>query len=152
MGSVLDSLVADAPATLFVAKRMLELRDSGGVAERVIRLACRRLPASEREARAAEWAAELPAILADPDRNRVRRLLATTAFTADLFRGAWRLAPPVKAKKAPAVAADPHPPVASTRVIIENVTVRFVPREPRRGRWPWRQVRRNAEGNRDQPR
>ncbi len=69
-------------------------RCSASVAEGVIRLACRRLPASERELRAAEWAAELPAVLSDPDRgSRFRRLLGAVSYTADLFRGVRRIAP-----------------------------------------------------------
>lgn len=69
-------------------------RCSASVAERVIRLACRHLPEGERELRVAEWAAELPAVLSDPDRScRLHRLLRAVSYTVDLFRGVRRIAP-----------------------------------------------------------
>lgn len=42
-------------------------RRPGRVADRLIRASCRRLPSDLREDRYREWAAELPAILHDPD-------------------------------------------------------------------------------------
>jgi hypothetical protein len=64
-----------------------ERRLTGGgvrlLAECLIRLACRSLPADIRDDRYREWTAELPAILGDPDiRPRIRRDLAAVRFAA----------------------------------------------------------------------
>ncbi|KJE25416.1 hypothetical protein FF36_00029 [Frankia torreyi] len=59
-----------------------------GLAERMIRLACRRLPEDARDERYREWTAELPAILHDPDiRSASRRALRVLLFAADQHRG-----------------------------------------------------------------
>jgi hypothetical protein len=53
-----------------------------------VRLACRRLPQDIREERYREWAAELPAILHDPQiRPAPRRAVRTLGYAADIFRG-----------------------------------------------------------------
>ncbi len=59
-----------------------------GLAERMIRFACRRLPEADRDERYREWTAELPAILNDPDiRPAPRRALRVLLFAADQHRG-----------------------------------------------------------------
>lgn len=64
------------------------------VGEYLIRRACRRLPEGLREERFEEWAAELSAILDDPEiRWPVRRRLRGLAFAADQARGVGRMRP-----------------------------------------------------------
>jgi hypothetical protein len=59
-----------------------------GLAERMIRLACLRLPEADRDERYREWIAELPAILYDSDvRPAPRRALRALLFAADQHRG-----------------------------------------------------------------
>jgi hypothetical protein len=56
--------------------------------EYLVRLACRRLPPGTREERYREWAAELPAILHDPQtRPALRRAVRMLGYAADMFRG-----------------------------------------------------------------
>jgi hypothetical protein len=60
--------------------------------ERLIAKACRRLPANERDERYAEWTAELPAILDDPDiRFAWHRTVRMLRYSADI---AWRFSRP----------------------------------------------------------
>jgi hypothetical protein len=69
--------------------------------EYLVRRACQRLPKDVREERYREWAAELPAILHDPQtRLAPRRAVRMLGYAADTFRGttltnlrAWRQAP-----------------------------------------------------------
>ncbi len=65
------------------------------LAERLIRRACRRLPGEAGEAgdeRYREWAAELPAILADPDiGSGVRRSARALSYAAGILRCSRRL-------------------------------------------------------------
>ena len=57
------------------------------IAERLIRAACRRLPADVRAEHCREWAAELPAILDDQSvRPRLRRALRALSFCAGISR------------------------------------------------------------------
>jgi hypothetical protein len=62
------------------------------VAERLIRAACRRLPADVRAERCREWAAELPAILDDQSvRPSFLRALRALSFCAGISRTTRRL-------------------------------------------------------------
>jgi hypothetical protein len=57
--------------------------------EHLVRLACQRLPRDIREERYREWAAELPAILHDPQiRPAPRRAVRMLGYAADTLRGA----------------------------------------------------------------
>jgi hypothetical protein len=57
--------------------------------EYLVRLACQRLPQDIREERYREWAAELPAILHDPQvRPALRRAVRMLGYAADTVRGA----------------------------------------------------------------
>ena len=68
------------------------------VAERLIRSACRRLPADARAERFREWTAELPAILDDESvRPSWRRGLRALAFCAGISRAARQLSRPALA-------------------------------------------------------
>jgi hypothetical protein len=59
------------------------------IGEWLVRRACRRLPQDVREERHREWAAELPAILHDPQlRAAPRRAVRMLCYAADTFRGA----------------------------------------------------------------
>ena len=56
--------------------------------EYLVRLACQRLPRDVREERYREWAAELPAILHDPQiRPAPRRAVRMLGYAADTLRG-----------------------------------------------------------------
>ena len=56
--------------------------------EHLVGWACQRLPRDIREERYREWAAELPAILHDPQiRPAPRRAIRMLAYAADTFRG-----------------------------------------------------------------
>jgi hypothetical protein len=56
--------------------------------EYLVRRACHRLPQDTREERYREWAAELPAILHDPQiRPAPRRAFRMVGYAADTFRG-----------------------------------------------------------------
>lgn len=60
-------------------------------AERIIRRACRRLPGDIRDERYQEWAAEVPAILHDPDiRFPLRRSARALRFAAGTITSARR--------------------------------------------------------------
>lgn len=60
-------------------------------AERLIRLACRILPADVRDEHCEEWTAELPAILADPNvRSPLRRRMNTLQYAAGTVAAARR--------------------------------------------------------------
>jgi hypothetical protein len=59
-------------------------------AEYLIRRACRRLPAGARDERYREWAAELPAILADPDLRPAVRQTRAVRFAVGTIRTARR--------------------------------------------------------------
>jgi hypothetical protein len=62
------------------------------IAEWLIHVACRRLPADERGERCREWTAELPAILDDESvRPSFRRALRALAFSAGISRTTRRL-------------------------------------------------------------
>jgi hypothetical protein len=62
------------------------------LAEHLIRRACRHLPDDTRDDRYREWAAELPAILRDPDiRFRLNRSARALLYAADHHRGTRRL-------------------------------------------------------------
>jgi hypothetical protein len=62
------------------------------LAEHLIRRACRRLPGDTRDDRYREWAAELPAILHDPDiRFRLHRSARALLYAADHTRSTRRL-------------------------------------------------------------
>jgi hypothetical protein len=64
-------------------RALLRLGDS------LVRRACRRLPRTARDDRYREWAAELPAILHDPEiRLAPHRALRMLAYAADTLRGA----------------------------------------------------------------
>ena len=68
------------------------------IAERLIRSACRRLPADERAERLREWTAELPAILDDESiRPSWRRGLRALAFCAGVSRATRQLSRPAGA-------------------------------------------------------
>ena len=57
------------------------------LAERLIRRACRRLPGGIRDERYREWAAELPAIIHDPDvRFALLRSARTLRYAAGVYR------------------------------------------------------------------
>ncbi|HEY6278067.1 MAG TPA: hypothetical protein VIX86_17235 [Streptosporangiaceae bacterium] len=61
-------------------------------AEYLLRRACRRLPAGTRDERYAEWAAELPAILHDPDiRHPFARSARALRYAAGVYRSTRRL-------------------------------------------------------------
>jgi hypothetical protein len=62
-------------------------RGAGGIAERLIRRSCRRLPASTRDERYREWAAEVLAILEDPD---VRHESMRQARALSYALGIWK--------------------------------------------------------------
>jgi hypothetical protein len=67
------------------------------IAERLIRSACRRLPADERAERLREWTAELPAILDDESiRPSWRRGLRALAFCAGVSRATRQLSRPAR--------------------------------------------------------
>ena len=56
--------------------------------EYLVRRACRQLPQDVREERYQEWAAELPAILHDPQvRFALRRAVRMLGYAADTLRG-----------------------------------------------------------------
>ena len=58
------------------------------IGEYLVGRACRRLPQDIREERYREWAAELPAILHDPEvRFALRRAVRMLAYAADTIRG-----------------------------------------------------------------
>lgn len=60
-------------------------------AERLIRRACRHLPGGSRDERYREWAAEVPAILHDPDiRFALRRSARALRFAVGTFTSARR--------------------------------------------------------------
>jgi len=60
-----------------------------GLGESLVRRACRHLPGPTRDDRYREWAAELPAILHDPEiRLAPHRALRMLAYAADTLRGA----------------------------------------------------------------
>jgi hypothetical protein len=62
------------------------------LADDMIRRACRRLPGEAGDERYREWAAELPAILSDPDIGpRVRRRARALGYAAGVSRCARRL-------------------------------------------------------------
>jgi hypothetical protein len=62
------------------------------LAEGLIRRACRRLPGEAGDERYREWAAELPAILSDPDiGSGLRRSARALGYAAGVFRCARRL-------------------------------------------------------------
>ncbi len=62
------------------------------IAEWLIRVACRRLPADARAERYREWTAELPAILDDENiRSSFRRGLRALAFCAGISKTTRRL-------------------------------------------------------------
>jgi hypothetical protein len=62
------------------------------LAEYLIRLSCRRLPADIGDERYREWTAELPAVLHDPDiRFQIRRDLRALRFAAGHARSSLRL-------------------------------------------------------------
>jgi hypothetical protein len=64
-------------------------------AEHLIRRACRRLPGEAGDERYREWAAELPAILADPDvGSGLRRSARALSYAAGVSRCARRLGRP----------------------------------------------------------
>ena len=68
------------------------------VAERLIRAACRRLPADARAERFREWTAELPAILDDESiRPSWLRGMRALAFCAGISRATRRLSRPARA-------------------------------------------------------
>src|ERR1700678_1230987 len=61
------------------------------VGEYLVDRACRRLPRGTRKDRYREWAAELPAILHDPEiRFAPRRAVRMLGYAADTLRGAAR--------------------------------------------------------------
>jgi hypothetical protein len=63
------------------------------VGEYLVRRACRRLPRGARDERYREWAAELPAILHDPEiRLAPRRAVRMLSYAADTVRGTARTA------------------------------------------------------------
>ena len=65
------------------------------VAEHLIARACRRLPGEAGDERYREWAAELPAILSDPDiGSGVRRSARALSYAAGISRCARRLGRP----------------------------------------------------------
>lgn len=67
------------------------------LAERIIRRACRRVPAATRDERYREWTAELPAILSDPDvDSAVRRSARALRYAAGVARSTRRLHPPAE--------------------------------------------------------
>ena len=62
------------------------------IAEYMIRRACRQLPDEASGDRRREWAAELPAILGDPDsRAAVLRQARALRYAAGVYLSAWRL-------------------------------------------------------------
>jgi Phospholipase_D-nuclease N-terminal len=62
------------------------------VAEHLIRRACRRLPGEAGDERYREWAAELPAILSDPDVGPgIRRCARAVSYAAGISRCTRRL-------------------------------------------------------------
>ena len=66
--------------------------------EFLVRQACQRLPLEVREERYREWAAELPAILHDPQvRPAPRRAVRMLAYAADTVRGT-AMTPPVRGR------------------------------------------------------
>jgi hypothetical protein len=68
--------------------------------EYLVGRACRRLPRGSRKDRYREWAAELPAILHDPDlRFAPHRAVRMLAYAADTLRGAART--PGRARRRP---------------------------------------------------
>ena len=81
------------------------------IAERLIRSACRRLPADERAERLREWTAELPAILDDESiRPSWRRGLRALAFCAGVSRATRQLSRPGPGPGGPGTpAGDPAP-------------------------------------------
>src|ERR1700678_4147132 len=71
------------------------------VGEYLVDRACRRLPRGTRKDRYREWAAELPAILHDPEiRFAPRRAVRMLGYAADTLRGAART--PGRARRRPA--------------------------------------------------
>jgi len=69
-----------------------------GLGEFVVRQACRRLPHEAGQERYREWAAELPAILHDPQiRPAPRRAARMLAYAADTMRGT-AMTPPVRGR------------------------------------------------------
>ncbi|MEV5989360.1 hypothetical protein AB0L85_31030 [Streptomyces sp. NPDC052051] len=61
-------------------------------AEFLLRRACRRLPEEQAEERFAEWSAELPAIVSDPDLSDFRAAWRAVAFAFGQIRTAEELA------------------------------------------------------------
>jgi hypothetical protein len=62
-----------------------------GLAERMIRLACLRLPEADRDECYREWTAELPAIFDDSEISPTRRAIEVLSFAADQLRGTLSL-------------------------------------------------------------
>jgi len=85
--------------------------------------ACQRLPPEVREERCREWAAELPAILHDPQvRPAPRRAARMLAYAADTLRGT-ALAPGSTRRRSPRMfaALDQLFPVAGLVVVALNI-------------------------------
>ena len=79
------------------------------IGEYLVGRACQRLPQDIREERYREWAAELPAILHDPQiRLAPRRAVRMLAYAADTVRGAT-LTPARARRRTPRMTAAPCP-------------------------------------------
>ncbi|MDC2960451.1 hypothetical protein PO587_39120 [Streptomyces gilvifuscus] len=76
-------------------------------AEYLLRRACRRLPEEQAEERFAEWSAELPAIVGDPDLSGLRAACRAVAFALGQIRTTEELAARQPADPLDAVRAFP---------------------------------------------
>jgi hypothetical protein len=78
--------------------------------EYLVRRACQQLPPDAREEQYREWAAELPAILHDPQvRPAPRRAARMLGYAADTLRGTAMTAARARART-PRMTAWPGPP------------------------------------------
>jgi nitrate reductase NapE component len=95
------------------------------LAEWLIRVACRRLPADERTERGREWTAELPAILDDESiRPPLRRALRALSFCAGISRTTRQLSR--SARAAPAQGPFGMEPARHREFLLRRAVLAFL--------------------------
>jgi hypothetical protein len=111
-------------------------------AERLIRRACRHLPDDARDERYREWAAELPAILHDPDiRFTLVRSARALRYAAGIYRSTHHLrgaaGMPAKDTRQPAIfpRADGVFPALAALIAWIGVLVLVLAHPPQSGFW-----------------
>jgi hypothetical protein len=112
------------------------------IAEHLIRRACRRLPGDIRDERYREWAAELPAIIGDPDlRFALLRTARTLRYAAGVYRTTRHLpraaSAPAWGERQPAIFPRPDGVIPAIAAVIAWVAVIGLARAfPPAGPWP----------------